>query len=55
MGDWRKSTYSDSSGGNCVETASTDGLVAVRDTANRDGGTLVFTAASWTVFAATIL
>jgi hypothetical protein len=50
MGNWRKSTYSDGSGGNCVETASTDGTVLIRDTANRDGGTLAFTADAWEKF-----
>jgi len=49
MGDWRKSTYSDASGGQCVEVA-TDGVVLVRDTTNRDGGTLAFTAAVWERF-----
>jgi hypothetical protein len=47
--DWRKSTYSDSNGGDCVEVAS-DGSVLVRDTANRNGGTLGFTAAAWQEF-----
>ena len=35
MGDWRKSTYSSANGGDCVEAASTDGVILVRDTANR--------------------
>jgi hypothetical protein len=48
--DWRKSTYSDSNGGACVETASGNGVVLVRDTTKRDGGTLGFTAASWQEF-----
>jgi len=30
------------------------GTIAVRDTANRDGGTLVFTADAWRAFAAGI-
>jgi hypothetical protein len=51
MGDWRKSTFSDASGGNCVELASDDAVVLVRDTANRDGGTLSFAAAVWREFA----
>jgi hypothetical protein len=46
---WRKSTYS-SNGGNCVETASTSSTVMVRDTTNRDGGTLVFDAPAWSAF-----
>jgi hypothetical protein len=48
--DWRKSTYSDSNGGSCVETASGNGVILVRDTTNRDGGTLGFTAAAWQEF-----
>jgi hypothetical protein len=48
---WRKSSYSGTSGGNCVEVASADG-VSVRDTADRDGGTLNLTAAAWRQFVA---
>jgi hypothetical protein len=48
--DWRKSSYSDSNGGACVETASGGGLILVRDTTRRDGGTLDFTAAAWQEF-----
>jgi hypothetical protein len=51
MGDWRKSTYSDASGGQCVELASKDAAVLVRDTTDRDRGTLSFTAAAWQEFA----
>jgi hypothetical protein len=50
MGDWRKSTHSDASGGQCVELASDDAAVLVRDTTDRDGGTLGFTAAAWRKF-----
>ena len=50
MGNWRKSTHSDGSGGNCVETASGDSAVLVRDTTNRDGGTLTFAPAAWQAF-----
>jgi hypothetical protein len=46
---WRKSTYSNG-GENCVETASGAGNVLVRDTTNRDGGTLSFDAAAWERF-----
>lgn len=39
---WRKSTYSDSSGGNCVEagrgTGADAGAVGVRDTKDRERG-----------------
>jgi hypothetical protein len=47
--DWRKSSYSGSNGGNCVEVATAKG-VAVRDTADRAGGTLIFTAEAWQAF-----
>lgn len=47
--DWRKSSRSNGSG-QCVETASNTGTVAVRDTTNRDFGTLVFTAMAWQEF-----
>lgn len=54
MGDWRKSTYSDATGGQCVEVASADG-VTIRDTANRDGFTLTVSTSAWTAFLATIV
>lgn len=48
--DWRKSSYSDSNGGDCVETASGSDVILVRDTTNRDGGTLAFTVGAWAAF-----
>jgi Domain of unknown function (DUF397) len=48
--NWRKSTYSGGSGGECVEVASTVGHVAVRDTTNRAGGALAFPATAWQAF-----
>jgi hypothetical protein len=53
MGDWRKSTFSSANGGDCVEVATADGVM-VRDTTNRDGGTLAFTADAWQEFTATL-
>ncbi|MFQ6399175.1 DUF397 domain-containing protein [Nocardia sp. KC 131] len=51
---WFKSSYSGSEHA-CVETAFLDdGRVAVRDTKNRDGGTLIFTPAEWDAFTADI-
>jgi len=50
MGQWRKSTYSDANGGDCVETASDEGLVQVRDTADRRGPVLGFSAEAWVAF-----
>jgi hypothetical protein len=54
MGDWRKSTYSGANGGDCVETASGAGVVLVRDTTDREGGTLSFTASAWQTFTASL-
>lgn len=54
MGDWRKSTYSSANGGDCVETVSGDGVVLVRDTADRDGGTLTFSSQAWASFTAAL-
>ncbi|MEV0000834.1 DUF397 domain-containing protein [Micromonospora sp. NPDC050980] len=48
---WRKSTKSGNNGGSCVEVAdSLPGIVLVRDTKDRDGGTLTFGPASWQGF-----
>jgi len=47
--DWRKSSYSGANGGQCVEVASAE-IVAVRDTTDREGVTLEFTAAAWQQF-----
>jgi Domain of unknown function (DUF397) len=47
--DWRKSSYSGANGGQCVEVASADEIM-VRDTTDRDGGTLAFTADAWQRF-----
>ncbi len=47
---WRKSSYSSGNGGQCVETGSVPGVVLVRDTQDRDGGTLMFTADAWRMF-----
>jgi hypothetical protein len=50
---WRKSRYSNGGENACVEVASTDGLL-VRDTTNRDGGTLIFSAEAWERFTASL-
>ena len=47
---WRKSTYSNGGGNACVETASGQGVIRVRDTTNRDGETLAFTTVAWSKF-----
>jgi hypothetical protein len=51
MVSWRKSTYSDGNGGSCVEVAGAAQVVLVRDTKDRDGGTLAFSAETWRAFA----
>ena len=51
--DWRKSSRSNGQG-QCIETASGAGTVAVRDTTNRDSGTLTFSAAAWERFTASV-
>jgi hypothetical protein len=53
MGEWRKSSYSDGNGGQCVEVASADD-VAVRDTTDREGAVLTIPADAWRAFTATI-
>jgi Domain of unknown function (DUF397) len=37
-------------GGDCVEVADDSGAVMVRDTTDRDGGTLVVSSAAWRRF-----
>ena len=50
---WRKSSYSNGGESACVEVANTDGVL-VRDTTNRDGGTLAFSAEAWKRFNASL-
>ncbi|MFI6584344.1 DUF397 domain-containing protein [Embleya sp. NPDC050493] len=46
---WRKSTYSNSDGGNCVEVRDDlPGLVPIRDSKDPSIGHLTIGAASWT-------
>ncbi len=54
MGDWRKSSYSDANGGQCVEVADNARMVLVRDTASRDGATLTFAPEAWRAFTQTL-
>jgi hypothetical protein len=49
---WRKSARSSPSGDNCVEVAFVPGGVAVRDSKNRDGSSLLFTEEEWNAFVA---
>jgi hypothetical protein len=52
--DWRKSSYSNATGGDCLEAASASSLVLVRDTTDRGGFTLSVPAGAWTAFLATL-
>ncbi|GIE89299.1 DUF397 domain-containing protein [Actinoplanes regularis] len=48
---WHKSTRSGGNGGDCVEVAANlPGIVALRDTKDPDGATLIFTHAEWRAF-----
>lgn len=44
---WRTSSFSNANGGARVEVGPTSEAVHVRDTKNRDGGTLTLTPATW--------
>ncbi|WP_441251210.1 helix-turn-helix domain-containing protein [Kitasatospora sp. McL0602] len=51
---WRKSTYSDGDGGNCVEISEdllSTGIVPVRDSKNPEGPQLHFSKEAWAAFA----
>lgn len=54
MSDWRKSSYSNDNGGNCVEAATGTGVILVRDTANRAAATLAFAPDTWELFTASL-
>jgi hypothetical protein len=49
VGTWRKASYSGSQA-SCVEVADTADIVLVRDTTNREGETLGFSAVAWRMF-----
>lgn len=51
--EWRKSSFSGTSGGQCVEVASNlPGLIAVRDSKNPTGPVLTLTPEEWRGFIA---
>jgi hypothetical protein len=54
MDGWRKSSYSGGNGGSCVEVANGASVVLVRDTTDRDGGILWFTAEAWEKFTSSL-
>ena len=47
---WRKSSYSGSNGGACVEVGAVGPAVAVRDSKHPDGPLLAFAAGTWQAF-----
>jgi len=48
---WRKSSHSNGPDGACVEVARThDRTIGVRDSKNRNGGTLLFDEDAWNSF-----
>ncbi|WP_030440022.1 DUF397 domain-containing protein [Actinoplanes subtropicus] len=50
---WHKSARSGGNGGDCVEVAvNLPGVVAVRDSKDRDGATLTFAPGAWRAFLA---
>ncbi|GAB3399592.1 DUF397 domain-containing protein [Flindersiella endophytica] len=52
--NWRKSSYSNSAGGNCVEVAGSADRMAVRDSKDRGGPVLAFDRTDWTAFLASL-
>ena len=54
VGNWRKSSRSANGGEACVEVGTGRVSVAVRDTTDRHGGTLTFTADAWRAFLGTL-
>jgi len=51
--NWRKSSYSGDNGGACVEVAAAE-AVLVRDTTDRGGPVIIFTADAWLAFTAAL-
>jgi hypothetical protein len=51
---WRKSSYSGTNGGSCVETAHLEGSILVRDSTDRGGVVLTISAGAWQRLTATL-
>ena len=47
---WRKSSYSGTNGGDCVEAADMEGRILVRDTTDRGGVVLSISPGAWCRF-----
>ncbi|MEV5571813.1 DUF397 domain-containing protein [Spirillospora sp. NPDC052269] len=52
--NWRKSSYTSSGGGQCVELAPFAPAVVVRDSKDPDGPKLMFDAAAWAAFSSEV-
>jgi Domain of unknown function (DUF397) len=52
--NWRKSSYSGNSGGNCTEVATIPGAVLVRDSKDPRSPALVFRPRTWAAFTAAL-
>lgn len=48
--DWRKSSFSGAQGATCLEAATGEGVILVRDTTDRGGVTLPVATAAWASF-----
>ncbi|MGW2391469.1 DUF397 domain-containing protein [Streptomyces lydicamycinicus] len=52
---WRKSSYSNGDGGNCVEVSDNlPGIVPVRDSKDPHGPAIIFPAAAWSSFVTSV-
>jgi Domain of unknown function (DUF397) len=51
---WRRSSYSGTDGGNCVEAATAADAVLIRDSKDPDGPHLAFGRQAWEAFAAAV-
>ncbi|MFE3553082.1 DUF397 domain-containing protein [Streptomyces kronopolitis] len=52
---WRKSSYSNGDGGDCVEVADDlPGIVPVRDSKDPHGSALIFPVAAWSSFVSAV-
>jgi hypothetical protein len=49
---WFKSSYSGSSGDNCIEVAKCSDAVRVRDSKDKEGGQLALSRTTWSTFVA---
>ena len=52
--NWRKSSYSGNSGGNCAEVATVPGVVLIRDSKDSRSPVLAFGCQTWNAFTAAV-